>query len=53
MSPGIVRAWLLTALGTTAVIVGLIETNPTYVMFGFAVLGAEPVTRGCQRSEEE
>lgn len=40
-----VRAWAVLILGTVSITVGIIEGRPDLLITGFAVLGAEPVTK--------
>jgi hypothetical protein len=40
-----VRAWIITLLGSTLVIVGLVTGDSQLILTGFASLGVEPLVR--------
>lgn len=46
-----VRAWMITLLGSTLVIVGLIKSDAQLIFTGFASLGVEPLVRAHENGQ--
>ena len=49
---GLVRAWVILVMGVALIIVGLLLDESQYVMFGFTMIGIEPIIRAKKASDK-